>query len=78
MILILELRVLKLLIQVNVYDPRSFKRSSSSSHKSLKNPGLKGDWHLDLSDAGAVLHQLIYQANWKVVVMWVDDKPVDD
>ena len=31
----------------------------------------------DLRDAGAVLHQLSYQANWKLV-MWVDDNLVDD
>ena len=32
----------------------------------------------DLYDAGAVLQQLSYQANWELVVMWVDCKPVDD
>ena len=32
----------------------------------------------DLSDAGAVLHQLSYQAKSKLVVMWVEDWPVDD
>ena len=32
----------------------------------------------DLCDAGGVLHQLSYQANWKLVIMWVDYKPVDD
>ena len=26
----------------------------------------------------AMLVQLIYQANWELVVMWVDNKPVDD
>ena len=31
----------------------------------------------DLCDAGALLHQLSYQANWVQVVMWLDYKPVD-
>ena len=25
-----------------------------------------------------MLCQLSYQANWELVIMWVDDKPVDD
>ena len=29
-------------------------------------------------DAGAVFHQLRYEANWELVVMWVYDKPVGD
>ena len=33
---------------------------------------------LDLCDASAVLHQLSYQANWELVVLWVDYKPLDD
>ena len=39
--------------------------------KVLKNSGLNGDWNPDLCDAGALLHQLSYQANWEQVVMWV-------
>ena len=35
------------------------------------------DSNSDFYDAGAVLHQLRYQANWKLVIMWVYDKPVD-
>ena len=31
----------------------------------------------DLCDAGAVLYQLNYQANWKEVTLRVDYKPVD-
>ena len=31
----------------------------------------------DLCDAGAVLHQLNYQANWEQVVVWVEYKRVD-
>ena len=38
---------------------------------------MNGDSNPDLSDAGAVLHQLSYQANWKQFVMWVDYKLVD-
>lgn len=32
----------------------------------------------DLSDASAVLHQLSYQTKSKLVIMWVEDWPVDD
>ena len=32
----------------------------------------------DLSDAGAVLHQLSYQTKSKLVIMWIEDWPVDD
>ena len=38
---------------------------------------MNGDSNPDLCDAGEVLHQLSYQANWGQVVMWVDYKPVD-
>ena len=38
---------------------------------------MNGDSNPDLSDAGAVLHQLSYQANWEQFVMWVDHKLVD-
>lgn len=31
----------------------------------------------DLCDAGAVLYRLSYQANWELVVMWVNYKLVD-
>ena len=31
----------------------------------------------DLCGAGAVLHQLNYQANWEQFVTWVVYKPVD-
>ena len=26
----------------------------------------------------SVLYQLSYQANWELVIMWVNDKPVDN
>ena len=31
--------------------------------------------HPDLCDANPVLYQLSYQVHWKLVVMWVNDKP---
>lgn len=31
----------------------------------------------DLCDAGAVLYRLSYQANWELVVTWVNYKRVD-
>ena len=46
--------------------------------KGLKNSGLNGDLNRDLCDASAVLYQFSYQANWELVVMSVDCKPVDD
>ena len=36
------------------------------------------DSNHDLSNAGAVLHQLSSQNNLELVVMWVDCRPVDD
>ena len=54
-----------------------FYRYLSSSKKGLKNSGLNGDSKPGLYDAGAVLRQLSYEANWEEVVMWVDYKPVD-
>ena len=38
---------------------------------------LNGTSNPDPCDAGAVLHQLNYQANWEQVVVWVEYKPVD-
>ena len=39
------------------------------SEKGLGNSGLNGDSNPDLCDAGAVLNQLSYKANWELVVM---------
>ena len=36
----------------------------------------KWDLNPDLCDAGAVLYRLSYQANWELVIMWVNEKPV--
>ena len=44
----------------------------------MKNSRLNGDSNPDLCDAGAVLHQLSYQAKWELVVKLVDDKPIDN
>ena len=49
---------------MNEFDPRSFL-------------SLKTDSNPDLCDAGVVLYQLSYQANWEQVVTWVDYRPVD-
>ena len=35
------------------------------------------DSNPNLCNACAVLYQLSYQANWKLVIMWVYKKPVD-
>jgi len=50
---------------------------SRSERKTLKIPGLNGS-NPDLSLASAVLHLLSYQANRKLVIMWVYDAPVDN
>ena len=42
----------------------------------MKRSGRNGDSNPDLCDAGVVLYQLSYQANWVQVVEWVDYKPV--
>ena len=36
------------------------------------------DSNPDLSDVGAVLNHSSYLANWELVAIWVNDKPVDD
>ena len=51
-------------------------RTWGRREKGLKFSGLNGDSNPDLCDAGAVLHQLSYQANWVQVVMWLNYKPV--
>ena len=65
---------------MNEFDHRRFfNRCLSSSEKGLKteNSGLNGDSNPDICDAGAVLHQFSYQANWEHLVMWIDYKHVD-
>ena len=41
-----------------------------------KNSGLNGIRTHNLCDAGAVLYQLCYQANWELVMLWIRNKPV--
>ena len=82
MMLIHEIHVFELRIETNfwVYDPRSFKRYISSSERGLKFSGLSllRDSNPDLWETSAALYQLSYQANWQLIVMLIDDKPVDD
>jgi len=40
--------------------------------------GLNGASNSHLCNAGVLLHQLSYQDNWELVVIWVDDNPIDD
>ena len=51
-------------------------RYISSREKGLKISVLNGDWNPDICDAGAVLNQLNFQANWEQVAVWIDYKPV--
>ena len=43
-----------------------------------KKFGLEWDLNPGLSNACAVLHQLSYQANWELVILWIGYKLVDD
>ena len=43
-----------------------------------KKTGLNGIRTHHLCDAGAVLYQLSYQANWELVILWVRNIPVKD
>ena len=43
-----------------------------------KSLNCSGDTNPNLCDTCAVLYQLSYLANWQLVVLWVDTKPVDD
>ena len=56
---------------MNVYDLCNVFQRYLRSNKN-------GDLNPDLCNASAVLLQLSYQANCELVVMWVDDKCVDD
>ena len=62
---------------LNVYDPCSclMLQYLSSSKK-----GLNGDLNPDpdLCNACAVLYQLSHHVIWKLVIMWVNDEPIDD
>ena len=57
------------------------KRSSQLLHNLSgceKNSGLNGIRTHDLCDAGVVLYQLSYQANWELVILRVRNIPVKD
>ena len=38
---------------------------------------LELDLNPEVCDASVVLYQLSYQANWELVIMWVNDEPAD-
>ena len=62
-----------------VNDPYSFLHYlSSSEYIGQKNSDLNGDLNPDFYDLGASLCQLSYQANWELLIMWVDYKQVED
>lgn len=50
---------------------------SSCEIESWKYPALNGIRTRDLWDTGAVLYLLSYQANWKLVTLWVRNIRVD-
>lgn len=54
-----------------------FNAAYASSEKGLKNLCLNEDSIPDHCDAGAVLYQSSFLANWQQIVMWVIYKPVD-
>ena len=49
-----------------------------SNKKCLKKSCTDGHSSPGLSDAGVVLYKLSYQADWELVVMWLDYKPGDE
>ena len=51
-------------------DSHSYLRNQTVCKKPEKNSGLNGIWTHDFCDAGAVLYQLRYQANWELVILW--------
>ena len=59
-------------MQFSVYDPCSHESYLSSGDKGLKNSGLNSHSNPALCNADKVLCQLSYQANWELVVMWVN------
>ena len=50
--------------------PKSFGTIEKQAPERDSNPAL--------CDAAAVLHQLSYQANWELIIMWVGCKPIDE
>ena len=63
----------------DVIDHRSYAPYLSSCEiKSWKNSGLNGIRTHNLCDAGAVLYQQNYQANWELVTLWVRNTPINN
>ena len=56
--------------------PLFFKCNLSSSEKRLKNSGLKRDPNHDICDNGC--STLPVELSGQLIVLWDDDKPVDD
>ena len=69
---------------MKVNDPGSLQHHLNSCEYGQDISGLNGDQNPDLCDSGAVIQQLNYQANWELVVMWINNyynnyyKPTDD
>ena len=68
----------KKIIQIEERSSQLLRNLSSCEKKAWKNSGLNGIRTHDLCDAGAVLYQLSYQANWELVILWVRNIPVKD
>ena len=64
--------------QIEERSSQLLRNLSSCEKKAWKNSGLNGIRTHDLCDAGAVLYQLSYQANWELVILWVRNIPVKD
>ena len=76
MILIHQIHVFELVIGIYVYNPCRlffFLLYLSSRKKSLKHSGPNRDLNPDLCDGGVVFYRLSFQANWELVVMWVNE-----
>jgi len=56
----------------------SYKHYLSSSEKGLKTLSPQQDLNSDLCDSNPVLHQFRYRVNWELVIILVDDTPIDD
>ena len=54
--------------QIEERSSQLVRNLSSCEKKAWKNSGLNGIRTHDLCDAGAVLYQLNYQANWELVI----------
>ena len=64
--------------QIDERSSQLLRNLSSCEKKAWKNSGLKGIRTHDFCDAGAVLYQLSYQANWELVILWVRNIPVKE